>query len=105
MSDDVQEMARRLRSKEQVPATGALRRCEQSQCMFQKGGCRTCEGCKAEPLMIREDCTRCFECENLPGALRWEDPQLQEMAQQMLAQQIIDTIKKKQQEKEMEVRR
>ena len=98
---DIQEIAAEKYAAGEVEhvATGPVRRCQQVKCDFlMRGGCKECDGCKAPSMEIREDCTRCYECENLPGALRWEDPQQEEMARQMMLKQ-----KEEMQAKKMEV--
>lgn len=50
------------------------RRCEQIQCSFyQQGGCKNCEECKTETLIINTSCCSCLSCENVPNMLRWGD--------------------------------
>lgn len=57
------------------------RRCTQSQCgHYLNGTCQPCEECKARPYEVKIDCKRCIDCEGLPGALRWEDPDAEEQA-------------------------
>ena len=54
-----------------------LRRCQQTQCsFFLQGGCRACDDCAAAPYEIRKSCSRCFNCENVPDHLRWDDKNL-----------------------------
>jgi hypothetical protein len=37
-------------------------------------GCRPCEECGAEPYLVDDNlCTRCWNCENDEGILRWDD--------------------------------
>jgi len=48
-------------------------KCEQKLCAFHKKDCKKCESCGAKPNYIDEKCSRCFECENKEGRLRWDD--------------------------------
>lgn len=53
------------------------RRCAQTRCSYYlQGGCKTCQDskCHAAPYVINTSCNRCLSCENVPGALRWDDP-------------------------------
>lgn len=48
------------------------KRCGQTQCEFYlRGGCRPCDDCGAHPYEINKSCDRCYNCENVPDALRW----------------------------------
>ena len=48
--------------------------CRQKQCgYFQNGGCQKCEECGAEPNKVEDTCQTCFDCENKPDALRWDN--------------------------------
>ncbi len=50
------------------------RKCEQKRCGYlQMGGCRKCDECNAEPLVVDDNCCRCWNCEHDEGLLRWED--------------------------------
>ena len=54
------------------------RRCQQTQCnFFINGGCKACDECQAESFVLKKGCKRCRECENVPNALRWDEPCLQ----------------------------
>ena len=74
-------------AKNQAQQKPTLLPCGQAQCSFGVGkmqGCKACEECGAEPNMVNERCTRCFECENKAGRLRWGDiaqEQKEELAQ------------------------
>ena len=37
------------------------------------GECKKCDECGASPLLVDEKCQSCFDCENKPGFLRWEN--------------------------------
>lgn len=53
-----------------------LRNCKQKKCgfMIMGIGCRPCEECGAEPYLVDDNlCTRCWNCENDEGILRWDD--------------------------------
>ena len=53
---------------------GGFRRCQQVQCgYYQNGDCRKCDTCNASPFILKKGCNECFECENVPGSLRWGD--------------------------------
>jgi len=53
-----------------------LRNCKQMKCTFMmmRIGCKKCVECGAEPYLIEDKyCTRCWNCENDEGILRWDD--------------------------------
>lgn len=53
---------------------GTHRRCGQVECVFyKKGGCRNCQGCQAEPYVLKKGCAKCYDCENKEDSLRWGD--------------------------------
>lgn len=67
------------------------RRCTQEQCEFYlRGGCKACKDCKSESLIINTHCAKCLACENVPGALRWDDPKTNKVLQVV---SISDMIK------------
>lgn len=77
------------------------RRCTQVQCSYYlQGGCKSCqdETCLAEPYIINTSCSRCLSCENVPGALRWDDPNAGKIGQQQpvmtpeLEKEIMEAI-------------
>jgi len=48
--------------------------CRQTRCgYFINGGCQKCEECGAEPNKVEDRCQTCFDCENKPDALRWDN--------------------------------
>jgi hypothetical protein len=66
-----------MRGKKPVKKDTERRRCTQTKCTFYlEGGCKSCqdEACHAEPYIINTSCNRCLSCENVPGAIRWDDP-------------------------------
>lgn len=62
------EPPKRLRSKHH--------RCTQIKCgYYLEGSCQDCEKCSARPYEINESCEECYDCENVPGSLRWGEKQ------------------------------
>ena len=61
------------------------RRCQQIQCSFYvQGGCKPCEKCSSDPFILNKDCETCYDCENVPGELRWDDPKIKAEAQDII---------------------
>lgn len=52
-----------------------MRECNQINCEFLKlkQGCRKCFFCSAQPFIVADDCPTCYDCENIPNSLRWDD--------------------------------
>lgn len=78
------------------------RRCTQSQCgHYTNGECKSCADCKARPFELKNDCDRCHRCENVPGALRWGDPNTEMEAQKqgVSEEQMIEAMIRALQEK------
>ena len=86
-------------------ANATHHRCRQSQCgFFQNGGCQACDECKASSFEINNACKRCNDCENVPDALRWDDPRqkaMVEMRKLLDHEQEVDRRLKKLEELEV----
>lgn len=52
-----------------------MRNCKQKDCIFlkMKTGCQRCADCGIEPFVVSGDCARCYACENIPDACRWDN--------------------------------
>jgi hypothetical protein len=63
-------MAGNLKPGQAVSATH--HRCQQTACaFFRRGGCQSCEECRAGPYEMTNACDRCQSCEGDEGELRW----------------------------------
>ena len=70
--------------KQGITETETHIRCRQTQCGFYiKGGCKPCELCNADPFILKKSCETCYNCENVPGELRWDDPEMKKLEQEI----------------------